>query len=394
MGKKLICFIDDMNMPQVDEYGTQQPIALLKLLFEKQGFYDRGKDLNWKKLRDISYFAAMGVAGGGRNDVDPRFMSKFTVFNLAFPSENTLQHVYTSILTGHLKIFEEEVMIADVLVRMTLNLYKILIVELPPTPNKFHYIFNMRDLSRICAGICCTVPKFYTAKHHIVRLWRNEFTRVVCDRLINIEDGELMRNHIIEQITEYFPSSGAPTGEPKESATQGSLEGEGLSVSKSLTQTRTPSETAKIDAAQATGEIEGTQEQTIDILEYSMREPLLFGDYRNAVNEEEPRFYEDLLDYEAIYFLFQEIMDEYNERKEKMNLVLFNDALEHLTRIHRYTFSRLMINSFIPRIQGDPSAKGTCAVGRSGRQRQILFDALGGIHGRLRSIRNPAQPRL
>lgn len=72
-----------------------------------------------------------------------------------------------------------------------------------------------------------------------------------------------------------------------------------------------------------------------DILEYAMREPILFGDYRNAVNEEEPRFYEDLLDYEAIYFLFQEIMDEYNERKEKMSLVLFNDALEHLTRIHR-----------------------------------------------------------
>lgn len=63
MGKKLIYFIDDLNMPQVDEYGTQQPIALLKLLFEKGGFYDRGKDLNWKNLRDISYFAAMGIAG-------------------------------------------------------------------------------------------------------------------------------------------------------------------------------------------------------------------------------------------------------------------------------------------------------------------------------------------
>ena len=34
-GKRLIIFIDDMNMPQVDEYGTQQPIALLKLFIEK-----------------------------------------------------------------------------------------------------------------------------------------------------------------------------------------------------------------------------------------------------------------------------------------------------------------------------------------------------------------------
>ncbi len=59
-GKKLIIFIDDMNMPCVDTYGTQQPIALLKLLLERGGMYDRGKDLNWKLFKDIFYFAAMG----------------------------------------------------------------------------------------------------------------------------------------------------------------------------------------------------------------------------------------------------------------------------------------------------------------------------------------------
>ncbi|KAL0279460.1 UNVERIFIED_CONTAM: hypothetical protein PYX00_001008 [Menopon gallinae] len=66
-----------------------------------------------------------------------------------------------------------------------------------------------------------------------------------------------------------------------------------------------------------------------------MRDPLLFGDYRNACALEEPRYYEDLLDYDAIYFLFQEILDEFRERYGDVNLVLFEDALEHLTRIHR-----------------------------------------------------------
>lgn len=49
--------------------------------------------------------------------------------------------------------------------------------------------------------------------------------------------------------------------------------------------------------------------QTIDvsIQDYALRDPLLFGDYRNVINKNEPRFYEDLLDYEAIYFLFQEV---------------------------------------------------------------------------------------
>ena len=31
----------------------------------------------------------------------------------------------------------------------------------------------------------------------------------------------------------------------------------------------------------------------------------------------------------------QEILEEYNENKSRMNLVLFVDALEHLTRVHR-----------------------------------------------------------
>jgi len=52
-GKKLVVFIDDMNMPIVDTYGTQQPIAFLKLLFERGGFYDRGRDLTWKYMKDI-----------------------------------------------------------------------------------------------------------------------------------------------------------------------------------------------------------------------------------------------------------------------------------------------------------------------------------------------------
>lgn len=56
VGKKLIVFIDDMNMPRVDSYGTQQPIALLKLLIENGGMYDRGKDLNWKIFKDICKF--------------------------------------------------------------------------------------------------------------------------------------------------------------------------------------------------------------------------------------------------------------------------------------------------------------------------------------------------
>ena len=45
----------------MDEYGTQQAIALLKLLLEKGGLYDRGKDLNWKFLKDIGSYLPLAL---------------------------------------------------------------------------------------------------------------------------------------------------------------------------------------------------------------------------------------------------------------------------------------------------------------------------------------------
>jgi len=40
----------------MDECGTQQPIALLKSIFDKQGMYDRHKCFDWKELVDICMY--------------------------------------------------------------------------------------------------------------------------------------------------------------------------------------------------------------------------------------------------------------------------------------------------------------------------------------------------
>ena len=40
-------FIDDINMPSVEEYGAQPPIEMLRLLVDKGGVYDR-KERYWK----------------------------------------------------------------------------------------------------------------------------------------------------------------------------------------------------------------------------------------------------------------------------------------------------------------------------------------------------------
>ncbi|XP_033947329.1 dynein axonemal heavy chain 10 [Pseudochaenichthys georgianus] len=278
MGKRLLVLIDDMNMPKVDSYGTQQPIALLRLLLDRGGMYDRGKDLNHKTLKDLGFIASMGKAGGGRNEVDPRFVSLFSVFNIPFPAVESLQLIYASIIKGHTREFEDAIQkVCDKVTLCTLELYSNIIKDLPPTPSKFHYIFNLRDLSRVYNGLTLTKPDRFLTVNQFVRVWRNECLRIFHDRLIDENDKALVQGHIKNLIEEHFKSD----------------------------------------------------------MESIMRDPIIFGDYRTALSDNEPRVYEDIQDYDASKALFQEILEEYNENKSRMNLVLFVDALEHLTRVHR-----------------------------------------------------------
>ncbi|XP_061907302.1 dynein axonemal heavy chain 10-like isoform X2 [Entelurus aequoreus] len=278
MGKRLLVFIDDMNMPKVDSYGTQQPIALLKLLLDRGGIYDRGKELIYKTLKDLGFIAAMGKAGGGRNEVDTRFVSLFNVFSIPFPEVEALNLIYCSIIKGHTKNFEDVVQkVCDKVTFCTLELYNSLVKDLPPTPAKFHYIFNLRDLSRVYNGLTLTESERFSTVSMFVRVWRNECLRIFHDRLIDEKDKNLVQGLIKNLVEENFKAN----------------------------------------------------------MDDVMKDPVLFGDYRTALSETEPRVYEDLQDFDTSKALFQEILEEYNDRKSRMNLVLFDDALEHLTRVHR-----------------------------------------------------------
>ena len=121
--------------------------------------------------------------------MDPRFISLFSVFNITFPSDKSLKHIYESILLGHLQAFDESLSkVATKITQGTLDLYKVIVNDLPPTPSKFHYIFNLRDLSRVAQGLLQTTPDRFSTVSSFVRVWRNECIRVFYDRLINETD--------------------------------------------------------------------------------------------------------------------------------------------------------------------------------------------------------------
>jgi len=307
-GKQMVIFVDDLNMPKVDEYGTQQPIELLRFLVDRGVMFDRGiEDKNKsgssnssagerfakKTFRDLLYVSAMAPPGGGRSAVNPRFLSLFSVISMCFPTEDALHLIYSSMLMGHVEAhaFTEDVKsVASKLTSVTIRLYRELVQQLPATPSKFHYIFNLRDLSRVYEGLLLSTPDKFDTPGSLLRLWRNECARVFCDRLISEQDRRVVNDTIVVKLVkEVFP----------------------------------------------------------DDSKIALREPLIFGDFRhvNAIladpsygpaSAHAARAYEDLDSFDNVKAIFNEVLMTYAEENERAtSLVLFQDALEHLTRIHR-----------------------------------------------------------
>lgn len=54
-----------------------------------------------------------------------------------------------------------------------------------PTPAKFHYVFNLRDLSRIWEGILYIKREELQDIQTAIKLWFHECLRVISDRYVN-----------------------------------------------------------------------------------------------------------------------------------------------------------------------------------------------------------------
>ncbi|XP_008252409.2 dynein axonemal heavy chain 6 [Oryctolagus cuniculus] len=278
--KRVVIFVDDLNMPRLDRYGSQPPIELLRQYQDFGGFYDRNK-LFWKDIQDVTITAACAPPGGGRNPVTPRFIRHFSMLCLPMPSEHSLKQIFQAILNGFLNDFPPAVkQTASNIVEASVEIYNRMSVDLLPTPAKSHYVFNLRDLSKCIQGILQCDPGTIREELQIFRLFCHECQRVFHDRLINNEDKHYFHVILTEMANKHF----------------------GIAIG----------------------------------LEYFLNKPIIFGDFIKFGADKADRIYDDLPDMEKIANVLQDYLDDYNLINPKeVKLVFFQDAIEHVSRIAR-----------------------------------------------------------
>lgn len=68
-----------------------------------------------------------------------------------------------------------------------------------PSPAKFHYIFNLRDLSRIWQGILTVGSEVCQTPQLMASLVQHECLRVIADRFIEQKDKDVF-NDILQKV--------------------------------------------------------------------------------------------------------------------------------------------------------------------------------------------------
>jgi dynein heavy chain len=279
-GKPMLAFIDDMNMPIKDTFGSQPPLEFIRHYIDYGFAYDRLKQ-GVKYFNDILISAAMGPPGGGRNPISPRIQARFNVLNMTFPRESSINRIFSTILNQKLQDFEEDVKAkGDAITLSTIDIFNSVVTNLLPTPARIHYLFNLRDISKVFQGVMRANKEFYDTKETMTKLWIHELNRVFSDRLIDRHDKDFFTNLINGRLVANFDTSLAQMG-----------------IDKKLP---------------------------------------VFGDFMSIGTTDTPQ-YEEIQNHEKLKKFMEEKLEEYNNEPGyvQVDLVLFYDAIEHICRIAR-----------------------------------------------------------
>eukprot|EP00971_Amphidinium_carterae_P117259 2322791-Amphidinium_carterae.1 len=233
----------------------------------------------------------MGHPGGGRNDIPDRLKSKFFTFNMVLPSTVSVDNIYGSIMRARFtskagaKASVQET--SKKLTAATIDVWEKVKRSLLPTPARFHYIFNMRELSRVFQGILECPIEVITDEGVLVALWKHENTRVFADKLARTQDKDFIDKVLMEFMPLHF--------------------GEELAEQNRAT-------------------------RWFCDFQRDMQ-------YDDETGEEigAPKIYEPSFSWEFVQTRAYDFLTKFNEAfpAKSMNLVLFDEAMKHLMRINR-----------------------------------------------------------
>ena len=141
-------------MPKRETYGAQPPIELMRQMVDHGGWYDR-KIFRVKQIVDVTLIGAMGPPGGGRQLMTNRMIRHMHMVTFVDLSTEEIKTIFNMITCTFLRVTfgDEAQSVGTSIVNATINVYYAALDSLRPTPEKPHYTFNLRDVSKVVQGV-------------------------------------------------------------------------------------------------------------------------------------------------------------------------------------------------------------------------------------------------
>lgn len=206
IGRWLVIFCDEINLPAPDKYGTQRAISFLRQLVEHNGFW-RTSDKSWVTLDRIQFVGACNPpTDAGRTPMGARFLRHAPLIMVDYPGELSLLQIYGTFNSAVLKIIPSLRGYAEPLTQAMVRLY--LESQQRFTPKiQPHYVYSPRELTRWVRGIYEAIRPLETLSvEGLIRIWAHEALRLFQDRLV-AEDERKWTDETVHRIAvDLFPT--------------------------------------------------------------------------------------------------------------------------------------------------------------------------------------------
>ncbi|KZP00669.1 dynein heavy chain protein 1 [Calocera viscosa TUFC12733] len=206
IGRWLVIFCDEINLPAQDKYGTQKVISFLRQLVEQNGFY-RTSDMAFVSLERIQFVGACNPpTDPGRVPLTQRFLRHAPLIMVDYPGELSLKQIYGTYnrallkVQANLRAYGEP--LTDAMVDFYLSSQKRFTTDI-----QVHYVYSPRELTRWCRGIYEAIrPLESLSVEGLVRVWAHEALRLFQDRLVSEDERSWTDERVETTALAHFPS--------------------------------------------------------------------------------------------------------------------------------------------------------------------------------------------